>query len=105
MARVHIDISVFTPNSNIGVVNGPMVVDSVPLLGDFVTFDKPTNLIDIPSSPPRLEVEHVLAPPDGSQDEAVVMLADLTLPTREEAQSAVAYLQAGFGLHFDDHSL
>jgi len=108
MARVHIDISVFTPHSSVGVVNGAMDVAAVPQVGEFISFGSLTTRrvpSDLPASPPRLEVEHVLPAPDGSNEEAIVMLSDLTLPTREDAKKMVAYLQEGFGLYFDEHDI
>ena len=107
MARVHIDISVFTPDSSFGVVSGAMEVPDVPQVGEHISFDHPPAALTrnaFPQTPPRLEVEHVLPAPLGTE-EVLVMLSDLTLVTREDAQKMVNYLQDGFGLIFDEHDI
>jgi hypothetical protein len=108
MARVHIDISVFTPHASVGVVNGVMEVAAVPQVGEFITLDSSTKRWEqsgIGGSPPRLEVEHVLPAPAGSSEKFIVVLSDLTLPTREDAKRVVAYLEDGFGVYFNEHGI
>ena len=105
---MHIDISVFTSHSSVGVVNGAMSIAAVPKVGEFISFDSLTTRQlphDLLASPPRLKVEHVLPSPEGSSADAIVMLSDLTLPSREHARKMAAWLQEHFGLYFDEFEI
>ena len=105
MTRVYIDISVFTPTSSVGVVNGHLVLDVVPIEGGSVAFDQPINPVDrrgVLNFTPRLEVEHV-SPPVAGTEEPLLSLADITVPTRADALRVVEYLKKGFDLNFDEH--
>ena len=108
MARVHIDISVFAPDSAVGVVSGAMEVATVPRVGELMSFVS-LKTLRVPSGLPvaalRLEVERVLPAPHGSGNEALVMLSDLNMANREAAMQMVAYLQDGFDLYFDEHEV
>ncbi len=105
MTRVYVDISLFTPNSSVGVINGHIDVAEVPSEGGIVAFDKPMA----PTAPPgivefqsRLLVEHVSPPAPGTQ-EVMLSLADITVATRADALKVAKYLEEGFGLYFNEH--
>ena len=105
MTRVYIDISVFTPTSSVGVVNGHLDLAVVPAEGEVVTFDmpkSPTLPLDVPEFTTRIVVEHVLPPTPGGS-EVALSLADVTLATRADALKVARYLEQGFGLHFNEH--
>ena len=105
MTRVYVDISLFTPNSSVGVINGHMDVAEVPGEGGTVAFDSPRA----PASPlaiggfkSHLLVEHVSPPVPGTQ-EVMLSLEDITVPTRADALRVAKYLEEGFGLDFNEH--
>ena len=105
MPRVYVDISVFTPTSSVGVVNGHMDVAVVPTEGSSVSFDTPRNVIeplDVAGFIPSIEVEQVLPPVPGT-NEVLLSLADVTLATRADALKVAQYLERGFGLYFNEH--
>ena len=106
MTRVYVDISVFTPLSSVGVVNGYMDLEVVPNEGQVVEFNQPRNpvvALEIAGFTPRLLVEHV-SPPVAGGKEILLSLSDITVATRADALRVAEYLQAGFGLYFDEHS-
>ena len=105
MIRVYVDISLFTPNSSVGVINGYMNLENVPNEGGTVAFDKP----NAPLSPPAVSgfdscllVEHV-SPPVSGTTEVLLSLADITVASRPDALQVAEYLQQGFGLYFNEH--
>jgi hypothetical protein len=105
VTRVYIDISVFTPTSSVGVVNGHMDLEVVPTEGEVVTFDKPKSPIAplvLSDFTPSIAVEHVIPPIPGSSD-VLLSLADITLATRADALKVARYLEQGFGLYFNEH--
>jgi len=105
VTRVYVDISVFTPTSSVGVVNGHMDLEVVPTEGEVVTFDKPRSPIaplNLSDFTPSIAVEHVLPPIPGSS-EVSLSLADITLATRADALKVAQYLEQGFGLYFNEH--
>jgi len=105
VARVYVDISVFTPTSSVGVVNGHLDLDVVPSEGGVVSFDKPRGSVaplDLSGFSPSIAVEHVLPPVPGSS-EVSLSLADITLETRADALKVADYLEQGFGLYFNEH--
>ena len=104
MPRVYVDISVFTPTSSVGVVNGHMNLGVVPTEGGLVSFDTPHRPIaplDVPGFKPNITVEQVLPPVPGTS-EVLLSLADVTLATRADALKVAQYLEQGFGLYFNE---
>jgi hypothetical protein len=102
---VYVDISVFTPTSAVGVVNGHMDLGVVPTEGGFVSFDTPQSGVaplEVPGFAASVAVEHVLPPVPGTS-EVLLSLADVTLPTRADALKVAQYLERGFGLYFNEH--
>ena len=105
--RVYIDFSLFTPGSAVGVIHGLFEVEVVPKKGDFVAFEKAKSAIappDVSAFTPRILVEEVLPPVEGTTDN-LLCLADVTVASRAEALKLAEYFQDGFGLYFDDHEL
>ena len=105
MTRVSVDISVLTPTSSVGVINGYLDLKVVPTKGGVVALDRPINAAncpDVAGFTPTLAVEHV-SPPIAGTEEVILSLADITAPTRADALRVVEYLRKGFGLYFDDH--
>jgi hypothetical protein len=105
VTRVYVDVSLFTPNSAVGVINGHMDVADIPTEGGTVAFDKPvapTSLPGIVEFQSRLTVERVSPPVPGTR-EVMLSLADITVATRADALKVAKYLEEGFGLHFNEH--
>ncbi len=105
MTRVYIDISLFTPNSSVGVINGHLDLEKVPGEGGTVAFDRPIAPVVAPGVSgfrSHLAVEHV-SPPVAGTSEVLLSLADITVASRADALKVAEYLHSGFGLNFDEH--
>jgi len=105
VTRVYVDISLFTPNSSVGVINGYMNLENVPSEGGTVAFDKPHTPIPPPGVTgfdARLVVE-LVSPPVSGTTEVLLSLADITVPSRPDALQVAQYLEQGFGLYFNEH--
>ena len=105
MTRVYVDISLFTPHSSVGVINGHLDIEAVPSAGGTVNFDKPMASVaplDVSGFKSSLVVEHV-SPPVAGTREMLLSLADITVASKADALKVAEYLQQGFGLHFNEH--
>jgi hypothetical protein len=104
---VYVDISLFTPTSSVGVVNGYLDLQVVPSEGGIVAFDMPPNpvqAIEVPEFRPNLSVENV-SPPVAGSEEILLSLSDITVTSREDALKVAAYLEKGFGLYFNENAV
>jgi hypothetical protein len=102
--KIHIDFSVLTPHSAVGNVHGEMEFQVVPRQGELVSFISPKNkatLHAICGVTYQLKVEHVIHSRLESAPHSQLSLEDLTLPTTQDAEKAMAYLEQGFGLYAD----
>ena len=97
--KVYIDISVFTKESAIGRVSGNIDVPIVPEIGD--TVDLGTSKEGHIEQPlvfgALLKVKERTITVD-SDTEIAITLSDLTLATRDDAKTAMAYLESRYGL-------
>jgi hypothetical protein len=104
--EIHIDISVFCDRtSSYGVVSGILPMQTVPAVGDRVSFLTPINDTGVEATRSfsgDLAVKKITFIP-GVPGQVLCDLEDLVLDSEEDACQLVEYLRSGFNLEFDAH--
>jgi len=95
MVRVHVDISVFTENTAVGMVSGPLELAIVPQIGDVISFKADGSFEAFVGEKKLPFVGHLRITNRivvVNQDEAVIVLEDITAATREGAERLLEML-------------
>ena len=83
-----------------------MELDVLPRAGETISFNQPTHAVDplrVSDFLPHLKVDHVLHTPNAGGAHASISLADVVVPTLDDARQIFAYFERGFGLYADEY--
>lgn len=106
MIKVNIDFSIFTQEpKSIGSVSGSINLVAAPNLGDKIWFTVTANNVPFPARgfDGCLTVERRMLNANPINNELLILLSDLVVPTDGDARAVVEYLEEGFGLFVDIH--
>jgi hypothetical protein len=106
--KFHVDFSLFTDTDSIGVISGALESQVLPRVGETVALIFPPNgvlPIDIAGFKGLLRVETVLHAANRLDSQPSLSLQSVVLSSVEDANVLAAYLESGFGLHFDPTNL
>jgi hypothetical protein len=96
--NVYVDLSFFTMNNSFGHINGDMLLPSVPVVGEIISFTHPESsgedaLIG------SVHVEHI----NHVGGKTALMLSDVFVGTKDDAFRVSRYLEGLFGLFANIH--
>ena len=96
--KIKIDVSVFTNDAAIGMVDGEIKLPVVPAIGSIICMSTPLNRVALVKEfDTHLKVENVLFSP-GEAATVILMLEDIVAESREKALEIMTYLEKGFDL-------
>jgi hypothetical protein len=104
--RLNIDFSVFLPTSSVGVVSGTLEFQTLPRVGETISFVRPKPgvlPVRVPGFAFLLKVEDVLHTANPGGELVSLSLEDLTLEHMRDVDVLAQFLKDGFGLNFDRH--
>jgi hypothetical protein len=103
--RLSVDFSVFLPSSSAGVFSGTIELQTLPRIGETISFAHPKSNVlpvQVPGFAFLLKVEDVLHSANPA-DVISLALEDLTLEHMRDVEVLAQFLKDGFGLRFDPH--